>query len=257
LESVHNDIRLLQFEGLARQPGLIHAVTTRPANMAPHRGVGCERSVEWRRQICDLLGIPFDRLTAPAQVHGGDSLLIEDCDVGRGRDGRETAVAYVDGLLTDRRDVPMIVLSADCPVICAFDPRRPAIGAVHASWQGTIALAAAQLVRMMTRAFDSDPAQLRAAICPSAGPCCYEVGEEVRRVARTKLNEADSCFVERGEKLYFDLWTANRRQMLDQGVSPAHIELAGLCSICDSRFWSHRRDGAEAGRFGLIAALRA
>ena len=256
IEQTHGDIRLLQFESLAKQPGLAHAVTTRPQNMAPHRGVDRERSVTWRQQTCDILGFNFDSLTAPTQVHGGDSLRIADCDVGRGRTGRDGAVAYVDGLLTDRRGVPMLILSADCPVICVYDPVRPAVGAVHASWQGTVALAASQLVHMMQREFDSEPARLVAAICPSAGPCCYEVGEEVRRVAETKLTDTHRCFVERDGKLFFDLWTANRTQLIDAGVSLDNIETAGLCSICDKRFWSHRRDGAEAGRFGLMVGLQ-
>ena len=129
------------------------------------------------------------------------------------------------------------------------------MGAVHASWQGTVAGAAANLIRKMQRAFGSDPGRLLTAILPSAGPCCYEVGHLVRRIARTRLPDPDACFVEKGGRIMFDLWTSNYQQLVGAGVPPDRVELAGLCSICDDRFWSHRRDGADAGRTALFLAL--
>ena len=86
-------------------------------------------------------------------------LPVEPCDVGRGRDGRHTAVQFVDGLITDMPNVPLIILSADCPLVLVYDPDRPAVGAVHASWRGTVALAAENLVRQMVRSYGSDPAE--------------------------------------------------------------------------------------------------
>jgi YfiH family protein len=257
IEEINGDIRLLRFERLAVESGLAHAVTTKPQNMAPHRGIGRDQAIVWRGQICGLLDVPFERLTSPSQIHGGDSVCIDACDVGRGRDGRDSAVPYVDGLLTNRADVPIIVLSADCPIVVLYDPRRHVVGAVHASWQGTISHASAQLVRQMTREFKSDPGVLLAGICPCAGPCCYEVGRDVYRVACSRLRDPESYFTVKGEKYLFDLWLANQRQLADEGVKPDAIETACLCSICDDRFWSHRRDGETAGRFGLVVALRA
>jgi copper oxidase (laccase) domain-containing protein len=113
------------------------------------------------------------------------------------------------------------------------------------------------MIRMMVERYGSDPAKLLTAIAPSAGPCCYEVGDEVRRIARTKLADADDFFRPHGQRYLFDLWEANRRQLIAAGVRPENIEIAGLCSICDHRFWSHRRDGAQAGRTALFIGLTA
>ncbi|MEP0844563.1 MAG: laccase domain-containing protein [Phycisphaerae bacterium] len=250
------DLTLLRFERLSRLPGVVHAVTTRPHNYAPHRGEGREAAVANRRRVCEILGLPFERLTSPAQVHGGEVLPVEDADVGRGRDGRESAVRFVDGLVCDRPGVPLILMSADCPLVCAVDPNRGVIGAVHSSWQGTVAGATAQMIRLMVERFGCDPAGLQTAIAPSAGPCCYEVGEEVRRIARTRLPDADDFFRPHRDRFIFDLWEANRRQLLAGGVGADHIELPGTCSICDRRFWSHRRDGPAAGRTALLISIR-
>lgn len=249
------DVTLLRFESLAAIPGLVHGFTTRPQNYAPHRGAGSDEAVTHRRRVCHHLGVSFEKLTSPAQVHGGEVLPIQDLDIGCGREGRDTALRFVDGLICDRPGVPMILMSADCPLVCAYDPCRPAIGAVHSSWQGTVAGATEQLIRLMASSYGSDPSKLLTAIAPSAGPCCYEVGEDVRRVACTRLVNAESFFRPYRDRYVFDLWSANREQLIGAGVRPDHIEIARLCSICDQRFWSHRRDGATAGRSALFLAL--
>lgn len=256
IEQSYGDLKLLRFERLAGEVGLVHCVTTKPQNMAPHRGIGCEDAIRWRREICGVLGVLYDTLTSPSQVHGSDVLRVEDGDVGCGRDGRGSAVANVDGLLTDRPGVPLILMSADCPLVCAYDREKRAVGAVHASWKGTVGRAAEHLVRRMQAEFGSDPAGLLTAVCPSAGPCCFEVGREVQRLARTRLDDADACFVNREGRLYFDMWDANYRQLIGAGVRPENIEVAGICTICDRRFWSHRRDGETAGRFALFVGLK-
>lgn len=250
------DLTLLRFERLSREPGLVHAVTTRPHNYAPHRGQGAEMAVANRRRVCEILGVDFEKLTSPSQVHGGEVLPVEEADVGRGRDGRNSALRFVDGLICDIPGVPLILMSADCPLVCAYDPDRPAVGAVHSSWQGTVAGATTQMIRLMARRYGSDPARLLTAIAPSAGLCCYEVGDEVRRIARTRMDDADDFFSPHGDRFLFNLWEANRRQLIAAGVRPEHIEIGGLCSICDHRLWSHRRDGAEAGRTALVIAFR-
>jgi YfiH family protein len=255
IQETRNGVTFLRFQQLAGQDGLRHAVTTREQNYAPHRGLGCEQAIAWRHRVCEILEVPFDRLTSPAQVHGSFILRIEQQDYGRGRDGRESAIPFVDGLITDSPAVPIILLSADCPLICVFDPHRPAIGAAHASWLGTVGWITIHLVERMSAEFGSDPARLLAAIAPSAEPCCYEVGEEVRRIARARLEGADDFFIEKKGRLMFDMWSANRRQLLAAGVREENIEIAGLCSICDQRFWSHRRQGEQAGRTALFITL--
>jgi len=256
IEQTHGELTLLHFNNLSRQAGLVHAMTTRPQNYAPHRGVDREQAVRRRQEVCRILDVSYERLTSPSQVHGADVLAVDDLDIGCGRDGRGSAVPNVDGLLTDRPDVPLILMSADCPLVCVYDPDRRAVGAVHASWKGTVGRAAEHLVHRMQAEFGCDPARLVAGICPSAGPCCYEVGRDVLRIARTRLDDADACFVHRDGRMFLDLWQANRRQLIAAGVPAESIETAGLCSICDPRFWSHRRDGEHAGRSALFVAIQ-
>ena len=66
-----------------------------------------------------------------------------------------------------------------------------------------------------------------------------------------------SCFFRREGSLYFDLWRANTEQLLEAGIPAGRIQLAGLCTICNSeRFPSYRREGDQAGRFAAIIGYR-
>ncbi len=258
------DTALLRFPGLAADHGLIHAVTCKPWNLAPHRGPDRERAVERRQRVCAALGLDFDRLTAAEQIHGPHVVRVEESDVGAGRFDRRDAVRFVDGLVCDERGVPLLQLSADCPLMVVYDRRRPALGCAHASWRGTVAGIAEQLVAAMVRSFNSDPPALRAGIGPCAGPQRYEVGPEVRRVALTALPDAERFFspaagfdsARNPGRYLFDLRAANAAQLLRSGLRAEHIETAAECTISDPRFFSHRRDGDLTGRFGLLVALR-
>ncbi|MBC8423642.1 polyphenol oxidase family protein, partial [bacterium] len=143
--------------------------------------------------------------------------------------------------------------SADCPILLVAGSRTdgsPLWGMAHASWRSTVAGITARLLADMT-AGGLDPARARAGIAPSAGPCCYEVGEEVRRAALAGLGGgAAAFFAPRGDRLHFDLWAANRDALIRAGVSVDAVRVDGRCTICGEGFPSYRRQGARAGRFG-------
>lgn len=256
LSEKFEDIELLRFPALSRFDGLSHAITTQPWNLAPHREVDRERSIERRRRLCHQLGMPFDRLTAPDQIHSHHVLRVLPSDVGSGRMGRETAVPFVDGLATDMPLTPLLQLSGDCALVLVYDPIRHAVGSAHASWRGTVAGIATVLVSVMAREFGCRAADLWAGISPCAGCERYEVGERVARIVRTMLPHADALLPSIDGVSHFDLKGANRAQLVQAGVPSEQVECAMDCTIGDKRFYSHRRDGSATGRFGLIAGLR-
>jgi copper oxidase (laccase) domain-containing protein len=108
----------------------------------------------------------------------------------------------------------------------------------------------------MAKHFACAPADLLAGIGPSAGPSQYEVRHDVYEAAAALPNR-DGLFPRQKERMFFDLWSANRAQLMDSGVRDENIELAGVCTITDTElFYSFRREGAGCGHFGLMAGLR-
>jgi YfiH family protein len=165
------------------------------------------------------------------QVHG--SAILEAAVELPGREA--------DGQVTAQPGVGTLVMTADClPIAIAGGG---AAGVVHAGWRGLADGVIDNGVNAL-RAL-AGAAALTAAIGPGAGPCCYEVGEEVH--ARFGGNSRN------GRKL--DLKAVAREQLTRAGVEVVHD--VGLCTICSDRslFFSHRRDRGITGRQGAIAWL--
>ncbi|MEK6643496.1 MAG: polyphenol oxidase family protein [Planctomycetota bacterium] len=254
VEQFH-DTQLLRFPAFQQIDGFAHVVTTRPWNMAPHCGPQYELAVSRRRMICEHIGLPFDRLTASDQVHSPHVLSVRPEDAGVGRDSRETAIKFTDGLVCNLPRVPLIQFSADCPLILAVDPRRRAVGTAHASWRGTVTQIATELIRQMQIEFAVNPPDLTVALCPCAGPVEYEVGNDVRRIAAARLGDVERFFPAREGRIFFDMRAANTAQLIAAGVRPDRIFVATASTMTDPRFYSHRRDGADTGRFAVIAGF--
>jgi hypothetical protein len=222
--------------------GVVHLVTTRAALdvgriHADLAGAGAELA-----QAMGLEGVAYVQ-----QVHGSAVLAVN----------RPGPAGQADGLATDRPGLGLMTVSADCPLVMVADGLGAAVGVAHASWRATVGRIVVNLVDLMVRRFACQPHNLVACIGPSAGPCCYEVGPEVLQQATTSLGPGvQSAFITRQDRLYLDLWQANREQLTGAGLDPAHIHAAGVCTICHhDAYPSYRREGDQAGRFAAVIAL--
>lgn len=182
------------------------------------------------------------------QVHGGDVLRAR----GPGQAG------HADALWTTEPGLAVVGRGADCPLLLVGG-RRDDGGAVwgfaHASWRSTVAGITPALVAAMEAA-GLLLATARALVCPSAGPCCYEVGAEVRAAMLSARGErAAAWFEPQGAKWRLDLWAANEAELLAAGLPAGHIGNRRHCTICGGDLYpSHRRDGAVAGRLAAFIA---
>ena len=179
--------------------------------------------------------------------------------VARGRDA-EWSSPEADIILTDDPDLVIAVRIADCAPVLIADPRRRAVGAVHAGWRGTVQSAARAGVCAMTREFGSDPHDLVAAIGPCLGVCCGEVGDEVVEAFRQAGHGGDAIdrwfSVGPAGRFHLHLARANRDQLVAAGLQPGNIHVAGLCTRSYPEvFHSYRAAGANAGR--MAAVIRA
>ncbi len=180
------------------------------------------------------------------QVHGGRVLEVTESGFA----------GEADALWSAQPGLGVIGRSADCPLVLVggIRPDESRVwGFAHASWRSTVQGITTGLVLALTEA-GADPAELRAVICPSAGPCCYEVGDEVRQTALESLGPGAAWFfLERFDRLSFDLWAANIAQLTGAGVAESNIFNVAHCTICGGeRYPSHRRDGDGAGRFAAV-----
>jgi polyphenol oxidase len=195
------------------------------------------RVVVNRTRLCDAVDADPDGATMAWQRHGRTVTRAQP----RGIVTPGTVYDHCDGLWSDEPGRAMLLLTADClPIAIARKPGRPpALEILHAGWRGLLAGIVAAGVRALSST------KLAAAIGPSIGPCCYEVGEEVAAPFR----EAFGDDVVRDGKL--DLWTSAERALRAAGVED--VDRCNLCTACNAdRFFSHRRDHGRTGRQGVI-----
>jgi polyphenol oxidase len=168
-----------------------------------------------RERVREAVGI--ERLAQGRQVHG--TRVVVDAH----------GIEEADGQVTTAHGVAAIVLVADCLPVALAGP--DAAGVVHAGWRGL----AAGVVEEGVEAVGA----VAAAIGPGIGPCCYEVGDDVRAVFGTAERT-------------LDLKAVARARLQAAGVREIHD--CGLCTSCDpERFFSHRRDRGLTGRQAGLA----
>jgi hypothetical protein len=190
-------------------------------------------------------GVPASRVVCARQVHGVRVARAGASDGGRGAHERATAIPDTDGLITDEPGLALGISVADCVPVYLVDPVRPAAGLLHAGRQGTFANIAGAGVRAMRDAFDSAPGNLHAVIGPSAGPARYEVSREIAEAWRAAGLPSEGRLL--------DLWEANAMQLARAGVPRCQVHVAGICTINDTRFHSHRRDADGRRNLALLA----
>ena len=209
--------------------------TTRAhGNLSTLRGEHPERGRRERERLCEGLGLEW--LCASRQVHGSTVLRVR----ARGGSGGHALALDADGHATALRGVGAMVLVADClPVILGA---RGAVAALHAGWRGLAGGVLEEGVRALREV--GGEGEIHALVGPGAGPCCYEVGEEVHGAfgGSGRVGTAN-----------IDLPELARERLLAAGVG--RVELAGTCTICEEGLFSHRREGARAGRQAGIAWL--
>jgi YfiH family protein len=218
-------VRAATVPELLSVPGLVHGFEQRqPSAESESREAG-------RARLAQALA-PHGRLLLLRQVHG--------CAVRQAPwDGRPEA----DAAVAKRAGEILGIETADCLPVFVVDPRRRAVAAAHAGWRGTAAGVTRAAVDALTRG-GSAPADLTAALGPGIGPCCYEVGEELRASFPPELFRDGP----RGRP-HLDVRAANRAQLLSAGLRADRIHSLDHCTRCRADLYhSYRRDGKAAGR---------
>jgi len=255
---------------LTNAGGLTHAFTTctggispppyHSLNLSSRTGDSDENVSENLRILTKELGIE----AAPVfmdQVHGDNILFVDEPqDVIKA----SSPSPSVDAAITASRDIPLVVITADCLPILLYDAARSVAAVVHAGWKGTALNIAGKTIAAMTDRFGSDPGDIIAAMGPFIGPCCYEVDEKVvspfESFIKTNVSAWSKVFAPlasgKEDRWMFDLAGANLLQLDTAGIRRIHISLSPHCTSCrDDLFYSHRRDGEKTGRQGAIIMI--
>lgn len=231
----------LTLAGLGAVDGLVHAFTLKDADP--------------RAALRDAAGADLPLATV-RQVHGAGVHIVDERVLDAEGAPAGTASVEADALITRTPGVALGIFVADCLPILIGDPVSRSIAAVHAGWRGTVRGVLGATLGTMRARFGARPRDLRVAIGPGIGPCCFEVGEEVVEALLRHDPGAGGC-IHRSPRARVDLIEANLRQALAAGVPADRLEAARWCTFCSPGLASFRRDRQAAGRMAGLIGWRA
>ena len=205
------------------------------------------------RRLGKAIGFDPEKLVMTLQVHSDIVRVVTDADCA-GFCHRD--YPKCDALVTNTPGVTLLVFTADCTPVLLWDPVTGAVGAAHAGWRGTAAGIAGKTVRTMAEAFGCDPGNIRAAIGPNIGPCCFATDADVPQAMSEAYGDGVWTMIRTvGDKYYVNLKEINARSLKDAGVT--HIEISPSCTACEhQRFWSHRVTRGKRGSQGAIIVCK-
>jgi len=195
--------------------------------------------------FCDMkkaVGVHNLKITTMKQVHGDHIVDVTD--------NRLKEAGEADGMVTDEKGIFLGVLTADCVPILFSVRGRNVAAVAHVGWRGTLAGIAGKMVRHLRDRYNVGAGSVEAALGPSIGACCYEIGADVSKPLIEKWGRlARKCLNSRDGKEFLDLRELNGLLLHDAGVPQEQIFPIGPCTSCAREdFFSYRRDQKETGR---------
>lgn len=278
---------ILHSENLARIPWLVHGFSTRVGGFSRSYGGNAlnlgfteqdSRGAVERNRVAFLsqLGAVSEKnewpLVTLRQIHSDLIHCVTELP-------KEPLVG--DGLITRLPGILIGIQTADCLPVILVDTKHKAVGVFHAGWRGTVKRIVEKGVGEMRRCFGTLPRNIKAAVGPGIHVCCYDVGPELRQQFESQFAYAEDLFREIKEsdpvrekypllfltarapghselpmKISLDLVEANRRQLIDAGVSPKNISASPLCTACrPDLLFSYRAEKGVTGRMMAVAGM--
>jgi len=251
ISAASGNLSYMQFDSLLMHADLAHGIFTRKGGLSlpPYDSLNVSYNtgdlpdnVKGNLSLIkDEIGA--DNIMSMNQVHGVGIITLH-------RDNHHDLATYsADAIITDIPLLGIMVKQADCQGIILYDAVKSAVAVVHCGWRGNVQDILGCVVNKMKSEFGCESRDLLAAIGPSLGPCCAEFTSY-----REIFPEEFIKYIVSNN--HFNLWEISRMQLLRAGLMKDNIEIAGICTKCNTDlFYSYRAEG-DTGRFGTVAMIK-
>ncbi len=192
-----------------------------------------------------ITGISPEKIIFLDQVHGERILRLDNYpqkDI--------LTQGEADGIVTGLSGVCLVIRTADCVPVFAWDPVNRIMGAAHSGWKGTMLKISSKMVELMSREYGSEKENISIYILPSIGPDSYEVQNDVAGHFAGFTRPVS-------QRIYLNLWKHIETSLVETGIRKENIFNSGICTVINnSEFFSHRK--GDVGRnlnFGFMEPI--
>lgn len=200
-------------------------------------------------RIASKLNIEPSSIIQMQQVHGTNVELVRKQDKGR-------VIKNVDGLITNKKGIVLMLRVADCIPLFLFDPGKQAIGLIHSGWRGTIGKITLVAIQKMMAELGSKPKDIRLYLGPSIQACCNITQS---KPLQTDLPEWKPYITTVKKRWRIDLPAFVKDTAIKAGLNKDKIKSSNICTVMNDNFFSYKkskRHKQPEGRFGALIALK-
>ena len=258
-------IKLLKFKALDNLEYINHTVSTRcggvsskdgleSLNLGTYTADSIENVRENYRLFCSFAGYDEKRLVLGNQTHSLNVRYATSADSGKGI-FLERDYTDVDALITDEKNLPLVIHTADCVPVSFIDTKLKVIGAAHCGWRGTIGELSRKTIEAMINKFGTNPEDIVSTVGPCICQMCYEVSEDLYNDFLNKFGK-NEALIKKDLSYYIDLAMINKQILIKCGVKEDNIIVSDLCTCCNTDIlYSHRGQGPKRGIFASVLEI--
>ncbi|MDP1784275.1 MAG: peptidoglycan editing factor PgeF [Sulfuricurvum sp.] len=217
-------------------------------NLAFHVGDTPASVAENHQLLATDIGYVLHNLIHMRQIHSDRVLIADDTMTFE-------SPPQCDAIITNRLDIPLMVMSADCTPILLYDPINRAIGAVHAGRAGALNSILIKTLADMEKHYGTSADTVQIILGPSIHGCCYEINETIANEVKSQgyqdavRREENNVFLEVNAILLM--------QLKEYGITAAQIEVIDECTSCHcDDYFSYRANSQNTGRIAGVILLR-
>jgi len=210
--------------------------TTKDGNLAFHINDD-QNVIKNRQKLAQKMGYSYEKLIYMNQIHSNNVQIVDE--------NSPKLIENCDAIITNSKNLPLMVMVADCIPILLFDEKKKVITAIHAGRNSTFLKITQITAQKMIDKFSCKPKNIKAVLGPSIQKCCYEVSTKLALIVK---NSFGSEFV---NDRNIDLQGINKKLLNEIGIK--NIEISPICTKCSNKpYFSYRKD-KNTGRFaGMI-----
>jgi len=156
--------------------------------------------------IKSKLGIKSKKIFFVKQIHSNKFVFLNN------NSNFKTKRINADAIISEKKGIPIAILTADCVPILIYDKKRKMIGAIHAGWRGAYKDIVKKVIQYMLGK-GCDPKNMVVAIGPCISKKNYEVKEQFKNKFIKKSRDNIKFFSIKNSKIYFDLINYVKKQV--------------------------------------------